>query len=143
MSDIVWTINPENDSLEKIISRMRAFAYQTLKAKKIDLVFEADASLDSLSLPMQVRKNFYLIFKEVTNNMVKYSNATRASFKVTREDHHFHLEIRDDGIGFDTENIREGNGTKNMKRRAKEIGAKLKIESCPGRGTTTVLFVKL
>lgn len=143
MSDIVWTINPENDNLEKIISRMRAFAYQTLKAKKIDLVFEADTSLNSLSLPMQVRKNFYLIFKEVTNNMVKYSHATRAAFKITYADHHIHLEIRDDGIGFDTEVMREGNGIKNMKQRAKEIRATLTIESAPGGGTTTELFMKL
>ena len=143
MSDIVWTINPENDNLEKIISRMRAFAYQTLKAKKIELIFEADTSLDSLSLPMQVRKNFYLIFKEVTNNMVKYSSATRAAFKITYAYHHLHLEIRDDGIGFDTEDICEGNGIKNMKRRANEIRGTLTINSAPGRGTTTELFVKL
>jgi signal transduction histidine kinase/ligand-binding sensor domain-containing protein len=143
MSDIVWTINPENDNLEKIISRMRAFAYQTLKAKKIDLIFEADTSINSLSLPMQVRKNFYLIFKEATNNMVKYSKASRAAFNITYADHHIHLEIRDDGIGFDTEEIREGNGIKSMKRRAKEIRATLTIESSPDRGTTTVLLVKL
>lgn len=143
MSDIVWTINPENDNLEKIISRMRAFAYQNLKAKKIELIFEADTSLDSLSLPMQVRKNFYLIFKEVTNNMVKYSNAHRAAIKMTYAHHHLHLQIRDDGIGFDTEDICEGNGIKNMKRRANEIRGTLTINSAPGRGTTTELFVRL
>ena len=77
MSDIVWTINPENDSFEKIIARMRSFAYQLLKAKKVEYTFEADDKLASITLPMQVRKNFYLVFKEAITNLVKYSEATR------------------------------------------------------------------
>ncbi|HET6769907.1 MAG TPA: histidine kinase, partial [Chitinophagaceae bacterium] len=48
MSDIVWTINPENDSFEKIIIRMRSFAYQLLKAKKVEYTFEVDEKLNSI-----------------------------------------------------------------------------------------------
>ena len=73
MDDIVWTINPENDSFEKVIIRMRSFAYQMLKAKKVDFTFDVDEHLNSLTLPMQVRKNFYLIFKEAITNLVKHS----------------------------------------------------------------------
>ena len=79
MSDIVWTINPENDSFEKIIVRMRSFAYQLLKAKKVEYTFEVDEKLNSIALPMQVRKNFYLVFKEAITNVVKYSEASRVS----------------------------------------------------------------
>lgn len=75
--------------------------------------------------------------------MVKYSNAHRAAIKMTYAHHHLHLQIRDDGIGFDTEDICEGNGIKNMKRRANEIRGTLTINSAPGRGTTTELFVRL
>src|SRR5436190_14971713 len=75
MADIVWTINPENDNFEKIIIRMRAFAYELLGAKDIEFEFNADESTGKLKLPMTVRKNLYLIFKEAANNMAKYSDA--------------------------------------------------------------------
>ena len=42
MSDIVWPINPDNDSFEKIILRMRSLAYNILRAKKIEFSFHAD-----------------------------------------------------------------------------------------------------
>ena len=63
MSDIVWTINPENDSFEKIIFRMRSLTHQLMKAKNIEYTFEADEILNILKLSMQARKNLYLIFK--------------------------------------------------------------------------------
>src|SRR4030095_4065823 len=129
MSDIVWTINPENDAFENVISRMRSLAYLLLKAKGIEFTFKTDESLNQLSLPMLARKNVYLLFKESINNLVKYSNATRASFHISLENENVKMVIRDNGVGFDMENVQMGNGIKNMKRRAEEIGAQLLIES--------------
>ena len=79
MSDIVWTINPDNDSFEKIILRMRSLCYNLLRAKKIDFTFRADENLNGLKLSLEERRNFYLIFKEALNNLVKYSAASRVS----------------------------------------------------------------
>jgi len=142
MGDIVWTINPENDTFENVITRMRSLAYLLLKAKAIEFTFKADESLNHLSLPMPVRKNFYLLFKEAINNLVKYSNATRASFHISLDNKNIKLSIRDNGVGFDTENALMGNGIKNMKRRAAEIGAQLLIESAEGKGTNIELCLK-
>src|SRR5262249_5155543 len=63
MTDIVWSINPENDSFDKIIFRMRSLSYNLLKVKKIECIFHADESLNEIKLPMEIRRNFYLIFK--------------------------------------------------------------------------------
>ena len=142
MSDIVWTINPENDSFEKIIFRMRSLTHQLMKAKKIEYTFDADESLNMQKLPMQVRKNFYLIFKEALNNLVKYSNTERASILLTQKENGIELLIRDNGIGFDSSNPPRGNGLNNMKRRANEIGAQLEILSKNGKGTSVELNLK-
>jgi signal transduction histidine kinase len=142
MSDIVWTINPENDTFENVIARMRSLAYLVLKAKGIEFTFKTDESLNQLSLPMLARKNVYLLFKEATNNVVKYSNASRASFHFTMENKNVKLVIRDDGSGFNMETAKMGNGIKNMKRRAGEIGGQLLIESTEGRGTNIELSFK-
>ena len=141
MADIVWTINPENDNFEKIILRMRSFAYEMLGAKKIDFEFIADEHVGNTKLLMEVRKNLYLVFKEAVNNMVKYSNAEKAFFSIKGDKQSLSMLIQDNGKGFDLDQANEGNGLKNMKKRAQEIGAKLLIDSFPGKGTTVQLHV--
>ncbi len=143
MSDIVWTINPENDSFERIIVRMRSFAHQLLKAKGIEYTFEADEGLNAMKLSMQVRKNFYLVFKEAVTNLVKYSGATRVSIDMKEEAGTILLRIRDNGKGLLISPETMGNGMMNMKRRAGEIKAVLKIESEKNLGTGVEMKLKL
>ncbi len=143
MSDIVWTINPENDEFEKIVSRMRSFAYQILKGKNMQFNFVVEGDLNGLSMPMQVRKNFYLIFKEATTNVVKYSQASHVKFLICRNESSIYMLIRDNGIGFNKDKPDNGNGLKNMERRAKEINACLVIETVNGAGTSIELKLKI
>jgi signal transduction histidine kinase len=141
MADIVWTINPDNDQFEKIILRMKSFAYELLGAKKIDFEFVAEDEVSKMKLPMEVRKNLYLIFKEATNNIVKYAQANKALFAIRGEKNNLMMMIKDNGKGFDINKLTEGNGLKNMKKRANEIGADLVIDSYPGNGTTIQLRI--
>jgi two-component system, NarL family, sensor histidine kinase UhpB len=143
MSDIVWTVNPENDSFAKILFRMKSLAYNLFRAKKIEYSFHADETLDDKKLRLEDRRNFYLIFKEAINNLVKYSNATQVAITLTNENDLIRLLIRDNGVGFDTSQDAVGNGLKNMKRRADEMSAQLKIESGKGSGTQIELILKV
>ena len=142
MSDIVWTINPENDSFEKIIARMRSFAHQLLKAKKVEYTFDVDEKLNIITLPMQVRKNFYLVFKEAVTNIVKYSQANRVSISLHERNKNIILKIRDNGKGIPVNAETQGNGLLNMKRRAEEIHARLNINSVEEEGTEIELTLK-
>jgi ligand-binding sensor domain-containing protein len=142
MSDIVWTINPDNDSFDKIILRMRSIAYNLLKAKKIELSFHADESLNDLKLSLEKRRNFYLIFKESLNNLIKYSQAKRASVLLTHQLNIIVLLVRDDGVGFDATKKYNGNGLTNIRKRAEEINAQLNIESVESIGTSIQLIFK-
>jgi two-component system, NarL family, sensor histidine kinase UhpB len=143
MSDIVWTINAENDSFEKIIFRMKSLAFNLFRAKKIEFTFHADEILNEKKLSLEERRNFYLIFKEAINNLVKYASATRAAITLTYENNKIRLRIQDNGVGFDTSQQNAGNGLKNMKRRADEMKAGFKIESQPGSGTQIELILKV
>lgn len=142
MSDIVWSINPENDSFENIILRMRSLAFNLLRAKNIEFTFLADESLNNLKLSLENRRNFYLIFKESINNLVKYADATQVSIQLLQDGPLIKLLIRDNGKGFDTSQHSDGNGLNSMKRRAKEMKAQLKIESAIGNGTNIELIMK-
>jgi two-component system sensor histidine kinase UhpB len=142
MSDIVWSINSENDSFEKIIFRMKSLAYNLFNVKKIEFTFDADETLNAKKLSLEERRNFYLIFKEAVNNLVKYSGARCVAITLDSEKDRIRLHIQDDGIGFDISGEKTGNGLKNMKRRADEMGALFIIDSHVGGGTQIELILK-
>jgi two-component sensor histidine kinase len=115
MNDIVWSINPKNDRMEMILIRMRQYASEILEAAKINFSLDMDAACQHVSLPIEKRKDFYLIFKEAINNMAKYSEAQNANILLNYAQRYLVLTISDDGIGFDPDKTYSGNGLKNMK----------------------------
>lgn len=135
MGDIVWAINPANDPLDKTILKMKEFAAEILESAGIDFVFTAEGKLGEIQLGVEERKNFYLIFKEVVNNMVKYSGATSAEIVLKKDAGSFSLTITDNGRGFDATRQYTGNGLKNIRSRVDEMKAGLRIDSSPGIGT--------
>ena len=143
MSDIVWSVNPENDKMPNVISRMREYAAVTLEASQIHFRVEASPELERMSLPMEKRKDFYLIFKEAVNNLAKYSSATEALLKLTFQNRLLTLEVKDNGRGFDNSAPRNGNGLKNMRARADVLNAKFDIASAPGSGTSVKLSLQV
>ncbi|MET0635363.1 MAG: two-component regulator propeller domain-containing protein [Chitinophagaceae bacterium] len=143
MNDIVWYVNPKNDSWDDILVRMREFAIPILEAKNIDVSFIADEKLLHQKLSMQQRQNIYYIFKEAVNNAAKYSQATRVEISLIRTGVWLVLSIEDNGIGFPEGLVRKGNGMTNMKRRAQLLGTSLTIDSGPGVGTTVKLQIEI
>lgn len=139
MSDIVWTINPDNDSFSKIIFRMHSQTHYLMKAKGIDYSFKVDEGFDELSIPMQTRQNFYLIYKEAINNLLKYSQATAVDIRMSHTGNLVKLHIYDNGVGFAVDHVHTGNGMQSMKQRAKAIKGELSISSTPGEGTSVLL----
>lgn len=139
MSVIVWSVNPNNDKLSNILIRMREYAGDILEACNIDLHIRLDEEVKDFIIPMEKRKDFYLIFKEAVNNVAKYSKAANANIRLSREHGKMIMTIKDDGKGFEVEKLRSGNGLVNMKERAKSIGGRLEIISQQGEGTTVRL----
>ena len=92
---------------------------------------------------MDQRRDFYLIFKEAINNLVKYSQATSAYVKVNTEQDKIRLEIRDNGMGFTESTLLTGNGMQNMKQRAEKWKALLTVDSENERGTSIILEMKV
>jgi ligand-binding sensor domain-containing protein/two-component sensor histidine kinase len=142
MSDIVWAINPVNDDGEKFMNRMRSYAADLCQAKEIRLHFGAAEQMEKVRLPLEHRKNMYLIFKESLNNAVKYSGAGNIYVNLQVQGNNLVMTITDDGVGFNVETVRKGNGLKNLHARAEMIGAGLKLTSRPGEGTTIELKTK-
>ena len=143
MDDIVWSIKPSNDSIQKITVRMREFAAGILEPKNIEYSFILDENVKDLVLNMEARRDVFLIFKEAINNLAKYSQASTALIHFYQKDRKLILKIEDDGKGFLMNDIVPGNGLLNMKKRSEKLKGSFTIHSEINAGTKICLKLPL
>jgi ligand-binding sensor domain-containing protein/two-component sensor histidine kinase len=141
MDDIVWAIKPDNDSMQRIVARMREFATNVLEAKDIDIKFTADEKVNDVKLNMEQRRDFFLVFKESINNVAKYSKCKQAIIQIAVRQNRLVLMVKDDGTGFDINTADGGNGLGNMQKRADALKGRLQLQSKQGEGTTVTLNI--
>lgn len=139
LSDIVWSIHPNNDNLDQLLSKMQEFAAEILEPKGITYQFDVGDGAEYIKLDLEKRRNLFLIFKEALNNAAKYADSKHLEIKLKVEDHKLNLLIKDDGKGFDLQQTKKGNGLFNMQQRASMMGGSMTIESYPQMGTSIQL----
>ncbi len=135
MSDIVWLINPRQDSLLDLLLRLKDGYEDVLSCLGITLHTEQLKSVESVHLSMEYRQNLYLIMKEAINNCLKHSQCREISLQAQVQHKRLSVTLRDDGRGFYCDRAGRGNGLFNMRHRAAAIGGSLLILSEPGQGT--------
>lgn len=143
LDDIVWSINPRNDSLDDILLRIREHSAEVLEARDISLSLDLPTDTLRLKLPMEKRRHFYLIFKEALNNIVRHAACSSVCISVDVRGDVLSLTLSDDGCGFDLTNGHSGNGLRSMQHRAGLIGAKLNLHTSVGKGTTVVVSLRV
>jgi len=148
MSQIIWALNPKNDTLEGLIAYIRRFAHEYLEPTTIHCSFDLPGKLPNLPLSVEVRRNIYLVVREALHNVVKHSGATEVVISLSpslplsqgRGGRGVRLSIRDNGKGFDPGKLESpGNGLVNMRKRMNDIGGEITIISDSGKGTSIEL----
>lgn len=143
LNDIVWLINPQQDSLQKLTDKLDEYTRQMALAKNMEVKIGVSEKIAELSLPVEQRRNIYLFCKEAINNAVKYSNGTALELMIKEMNGMLEFSVSDNGKGFDTLTVKRGNGLDNMQRRADEMGAKLFLESKKDEGVMLSLQMKI
>lgn len=126
MSDIVWSIQPNNEKIENLVIRMREFANQTLEPLHINLSFEADDELKEKSLPIDYRKEILLIYKEALTNISKHADADAVTINFNKTAKNTAQLIISDNGNWKGET--SGTGIRSMKERAASINGALTID---------------
>lgn len=139
MSDIVWSIRPDNEKLENMVVRMREYAAQTLEPLDIQITIDADEGLVNKVLPMECRKDLLLIYKEAINNIAKHAGATVVVVSLSNGGKQIQLAIQDNGTW---KGESSGTGTKSMNERAAANGGKLIILPTD-KGTTVTATIPI
>ena len=143
MSDIVWAINPAKDRLSDLTHRMRRFASDLLAPRDIRFHLDMPGPGEEMRLGAGIRREVFLVFKESLHNAVKHSRCSEVWVSLTLAPGLLSLVVRDNGAGFDALDPPEGNGLPGMRRRARQLGGSLGIDSRPGAGTTVGLELPL
>lgn len=140
LDDIVWSINTNNDTLEQMVARMRRYAAEIFDGA--DIRYEFDMSIPSTQrrLNMEQRRDCFLAFKEILNNIYKHARALNVRIRLTMEGSSFRIEVSDDGKGFDTRAVTQRNGLKNIRLRVDKWRGAARIESSASGTRVAVEF---
>lgn len=131
LDDIVWSIDARNDTAGDLTDRMQDYVNQVFVNGEVSVYYDFENLRMHEKLPVDVKENIYLIFKEAINNIVKHSNATRIDINFCFEGKNYKLEIHDNGSKIKGDR-KSGQGLRNMKMRANRIGSDVEISSNGG-----------
>ena len=157
LDEIVWAVNPRNDTLAHLIDYTGQFATNYLREAGIRCLLDVPEQTPAREVPANVRHNVFLVVKEALQNIVKHARATEVWLRITPTSHvgaGLRMVIEDNGCGFDPTPVaakrNEGgpenawaDGLRNMRQRLAEVGGDCHIQSRVGTGTTIVVELPL
>jgi signal transduction histidine kinase len=146
LDQIVWTVNPENDTLDGLVNYVCKYAQEYLAVAGLRYRLEVPADLPNTPITPEIRHNIFLAAKEAITNVVRHAQASSAWVRLKLEPDRFTIEIQDDGkgpAGMSEKRAQSRNGLRNMGRRLEDVGGKFEIGPAPERGTLVRLVAPL
>jgi signal transduction histidine kinase len=142
--EIVWTLNPRNDSLRDLAGYLSDFAQSFLRASPARCRLDVTEALPEAPVSAGARHNLLLAFKEALNNAVKHSGATEVWVRIQAAPGMLRVAVEDNGRGFGTgPEAGKGDGLVNMRERLAAVGGRTEITSVPGKGTQACFLLPL
>jgi signal transduction histidine kinase len=143
MSEIIWAINPKNETLENLTSYLREQTNKYFEPFDVHYTISIPEQLPAVKLTNLQRRNLFLVTKETLNNALKHAHASAVSLSVDIQEKIIRFRIVDNGKGFESEKIRNtANGLKNMRSRMSDIGGNFEITSS-AEGTVVTYVMPL
>lgn len=128
MREMLWSLNSGNDTLGSFVDYAVLYTGNFLKKTKIVVYSEYENIIAETSLSTEMRRNLFLCLKEAVNNVYKHSHASTLKLSFLQEENTFSIKISDNGTGI-SQDQKEGNGLRNMKRRMSELSGECNIVS--------------
>ena len=151
LDEIVWAVNPQNDTLEHAASYLAQFAQDYFSMTGVECELLVPARMPTYSVSSQVRHHLFLAVREALANILKHSAATHAKISMVCQNSSFAISVEDDGKGFDSKTQMADDsyfgdaqdGLRNMTKRFGDVGGQCFIESTVGLGTTIKFILPL
>ena len=124
IGDIIWTVNPQRDSVRELVQRVRYFATEICTARDIDLKFETNSAGLDREANSEIRRDVFLIAKEAVHNAVRHSGCSQIEVRFCIAAERLEMEISDNGRGLPPA-ATDGNGLASMRQRARSLGGRV------------------
>jgi len=149
MDEVVWAVNPANDTLEELMTYVSKLAQDYLGVAGIRCRLDVPPSLPPIWIEAEKRHHLFLAIKEALNNVVKHARATEVSLSLSLQSGGFTIVIEDNGRGIEAAaaegdsaqpaRLQSGHGLPGLKKRLAEIGGACRVTSETGKGTRVEL----
>jgi signal transduction histidine kinase/ligand-binding sensor domain-containing protein len=160
LDEIVWAVNPRNDSLESLAAYLAQYASEYLQNTAVEFDLRMPGALPDVPLSAEVRHNLFLAFEEALGNALKHSGASRVRVSMGLAGDRFRIVVSDNGRGLvpaapgltapGSPPPRKGGiggiggtGLRGMEERLARSGGAFEISSAPGQGTEVVLSIRV
>jgi signal transduction histidine kinase len=144
MDEVVWTVNPRNDVLTKVVAYLSDYIETFVAPMGISHRLELDADFPPLPVLAESRHHLLLAVKEALNNAVRHATPKFICVGIHIRNTCLEVSIADDGCGFEVEQARSrGRGLANLDERMRIIHGRVEITSKAGKGTTVTLTMPL
>jgi len=146
LDEIVWAVNPRNDSLGGLVNYLGHFAEEFFRPSDIRFRMDLPADLPPVPLSSESRHHVFLAFKEAVNNAARHSHAREANMRAWTDNSELVIALEDDGRGFDAGAAAKkgaGNGLGIMKLRLEKVGGRTVIRGGAGGGSCVEFHVPL
>ncbi len=143
LDEIVWTVNPANDSLSSTANYLCSRAQESLVTGGIRCRLDVADDLPATTVDSELRHNLLMAVNEAIHNVLKHSKATECSLSIQIDLGALQVTVADNGGGFVPVGAPDGHdGLVNLQRRMEASGGSVDIASTP-HGTVVTLRVPL
>jgi signal transduction histidine kinase/ligand-binding sensor domain-containing protein len=146
LDEIVWTVNPSNDTLDGLVNYICKHAQEYLAVAGVRYRLDVPAQLPAAAISPEARHNVFLAAKESVTNVVRHAKATEVWLRLRLAGHSFTIEIEDNGrgpAGSKQKAAQSRNGLRNMRKRMEDIGGEFFMGPGQQGGTLVRLTVPL
>jgi len=147
LDEIVWAVNPKNDSWYELANYLGFFAQEFFQNTNIRCRLDIAEQIPPRPISSEVRHHIFLAVKEALNNAARHSGAAQVWLRIKTTDTEAAITVEDDGRGFPRAAAAApatrpagGNGLPNMRHRMKQVGGAVLISAGPGGRGTSVTF---
>lgn len=146
VDEIVWALNPANDTLDRFANFLMQSTKQFVDAAGLRVRFDIPSELPPTPLAGKSRHSLSQAVREALNNAVKHARADLIRVELATDAAGLHLVIEDNGKGFipgqaGAEGTHEG--LESMRGRMEEIGGSFQLQTSPDGGTRVVFLAPL
>ncbi len=141
LDEIVWNIRMADESLSDIIAKIRRYVGESLESQNIIYTVETSDKFELVKMSMQKRRELFLICKELINNIRKHAQAGKVEFIICRDGNYLYISVKDNGVGFNAEEIHYRNGVSNIRKRVKKWNGNIKVHSEINKGTRVEIWI--